>query len=110
MGDTLLCDNGVEGRGVGIPWIMGANGGCSNYYTPAPDGLYEFAELSLAQWFAYVKGCGDIPVEECTNEPIKNMWKRAQGRRFATRYSYAGHPLLTMWPCYTLQIPFYLAH
>ena len=38
------------------------------------------------------------------------MWARWQGRRLQPNHQFEGHPLLTMWAGYVLQLPFYTMH
>jgi hypothetical protein len=38
------------------------------------------------------------------------MWEAWQGRRSAPDFSYGGEALLTLWPSYVTQLPFYLVH
>jgi hypothetical protein len=38
------------------------------------------------------------------------MWTAWQGRRLHPDLSYDGHPLLSNWPSYIVQLPYYAAH
>ena len=49
-------------------------------------------------------------MQPCADAPISKMWDAWQGRRAAPEYHYAGQDLLTLWPSYVLQLPYYLVH
>jgi hypothetical protein len=46
----------------------------------------------------------------CENTPIENMWKAWQGRRQHPTMSYEGYPLLSYWPSYIVQLPYYSSY
>lgn len=109
--DSLLCDNGkVTGRGTGIPWLMDNANGCQNFWVPDPDGFYTVNEMLTAVWLAFEKACSGQALGECSNKPVEDMWKAWQGRRYRPSLHYGGHSLLTVWPAYALQLPYYLTH
>ena len=45
----------------------------------------------------------------CENVPIGQMWTAWQQRRLAPDLSYQGYSLLSLWPSYIVQLPFYAA-
>lgn len=109
--ENLLCDNGqVTGRGRGIPWIMDNATGCKAYWLPDQDGFYQVNEMLTAVWLAYEKACGGQPAGQCSNKPIEQMWEAWQGRKYRPNHDYAGKSLLSLWPAFTVQLPYYLAH
>lgn len=109
--ESLLCDNGrVTGHGKGIPWTLDNNDGCTGYWVPEKDGYYTVNEMLTAVWLAYGKACGGQVPGQCKNKPIEQMWTAWQGRRFRPNFFFAGESLLTLWPAYALQLPYYLTH
>jgi hypothetical protein len=133
---ALLCDeNGVlSPNGTGVPMLIGLHGnfstvrsavcvcvGCIDDLTvstprqcaavqyPQADGYYEFNEEHYVVWFAYLAACGAQTPHECRGEHpgVAAMWERWLGRRKHPDHAYAGHPLLSLWSGYIVQLPFY---
>eukprot|EP00040_Diaphanoeca_grandis_P026381 m.147625 g.147625 ORF g.147625 m.147625 type:complete len:622 (-) comp30550_c0_seq1:77-1942(-) len=97
-------------NGTCVPWLTEDGDKCSGCNSPAPDGLYYFSELQWVFWLAYHAGCGADNATTCPNKPIATMWKTFQERRNHPDFSYAGQALVTLWPSYVTQLPFYLIH
>ena len=77
----------------------------SNFYSCS-----DFSELHYTVWLAYSRACvgGDPSSDECA--PLAKMWKAWQGRREHPDLSYHDYPLLSDWPSYIVQLPYYAAH
>ena len=90
--------------------VVDAGDGCSAVFPMHPDGLYEFNEEMLAVQFAWQTACGAHPPGQCPNKAIERMWQRWQARREHPIYSFGGHPLLSEWSAYVVQLPFYMSH
>jgi len=109
--DLLLCDHGsVSGAGVDIPYLMDNQTGCSDIISYMPDGYYNYNEMIWIAYLAFQQACGTQPEGQCSNKPIERMWAAWQGRRNHLWYHYGGHGVLTIWPSFLLQLPFYLVH
>lgn len=109
--DTLMCDHGsVTGQGRDIPFMFDNASGCSNVLSPGPDGYFYYDEMIWIAELAFQQACGKQPAGQCNNKPIERMWAAWQGRRNHLWYYWGGQGLLTTWPSFLLQLPFYLVH
>lgn len=119
---NMFCSTTGAGKSVAngsniIPWLFEDGGKCSDGQLPAADGYYYYSEMHWFFWMGYHAGCGSssdgntssAPVP-CTNEAIAEMWEAFQGRRHRLDYTYGGQQLLTLWPSYVTQLPYYLIH
>ena len=114
--EHILCDASSSRQsdtGTAIPFTFdGATpeANCGANHVPLSDGFYDFSELHYTVWLAYSRACvgGDARSAACA--PLKTMWDAWQGRRTKPRLSYHGHPLLSDWPSYIVQLPFYSSH
>ena len=109
-----------------VPWLFEDGGGCSDGQLPAADGYYYYSELHWFFWMGYHAGCGSSNTSSsgggggggttasanapCKNAAIAEMWDAFQGRRNRLDYTYGGQQLLTLWPSYVTQLPYYLMH
>ena len=98
----------VTKHGPWIPWLYNATSGCRDSFRPAPDGLYYYSEMHWLVWLAHERACGNASHPCNATDPIEEMWRAWEGRADAPNYHYAGHALLTLWPSYVLQLPYYL--
>lgn len=97
--------------GTGVPMLQDANASlCSATQYPQLDGLYEYDEEHYAVWYAYQSACSGYAAGGCPNKAIETMWSKWQGRRNKPNHAYGGHPLMTMWSGYVLQLPYYTTH
>lgn len=65
---------------------------------------------SYTVWLMYGQACPDAPSPDaCAAAGPARMWRVWQQRRFHPQLSYGGFPLLTYWPSYVTQLPFYLS-
>ena len=103
-------------NGTGLPFTFDDEQNCKGMHYPQDDGYYTYSELHYTVWLAFNRACsgGDGAAlsqsgVRCT-AALKNMWARWQGRRFHPPLSYHQYKLLTFWPSYIVQLPFYAAH
>jgi hypothetical protein len=96
--------------GPWIPWLYNASNGCRDSFGPGPDGIYYFSEMHWLVWLAHESVCGAGKPPCAATEPIEELWRAWEGRADAPNYRYAGRQLLTLWPSYVVQLPFYLVH
>ena len=98
----------VTSKGPWIPWLYNATTGCKDSFGPAADGLYIFSEMHWLVWLAHEGVCGG---NRCpAAHPIEQLWRAWEGRADAPEFRYAGEQLLTLWPSYVVQLPYYLVH
>lgn len=98
----------ITTEGPWIPWLYNSSSGCRDSFGPAPDGLYYYSEMHWLVWLVHERVCGaGRPRCDATN-PIEQLWRTWEGRADAPNYYYAGRALLTLWPSYVLQLPYYL--
>eukprot|EP01051_Picozoa_sp_SAG22_P002816 SAG22_NODE_129_length_18679_cov_40.656028_15_plen_620_part_00 len=111
----------VTTSGPWIPWLYNATNGCKDSFGPAADGLYIFSEMHWLVWLAHASVCEQRnrtaggapgpPRPGCdAAEPVEQLWRNWEGRAAAPNYFYAGNALLTLWPSYVVQLPYYLVH
>ena len=113
-----FCVGGVmsDSGGLAIPWLLNATTGCSDPMPPAAsDGVYDFNEMIWYTWLVHQSACGGAPEGACNatasgHAPIEDMWRNWQQRRLQPNYAYGGRALLSLWPSYLVQLPFYLVH
>ena len=105
-----------ENGSLAIPWLMNTTTGCSDPMAPAmEDGIYDFNEMIWYTWLCHQSACGGAPESTCNATasgyaPIEAMWQNWQQRRLQPNFYYAGHALLSLWPSYLVQLPYYLVH
>ena len=111
---AFLCtSNGsVDPDGSAIPMLLNANNTLGSALSPLEgDGLYPFFEMHYTVWLLYHSVCGALSPPECTAHPrIAQLWLRWQGRRLQPNHAYQGHPLLSIWAAYLVQLPYYVTH
>ena len=95
--------------GTFIPSYYTADGSTPHAYPPLADGMYNFNELHYTVWLMYGQACPDAPSPGDCVAAQARFWEVWQERRLHPQLSYAGFPLLTYWPSYVTQLPFYLA-
>eukprot|EP00439_Symbiodinium_sp_Y106_P038180 s3316_g4.t1 len=101
----------VEGyNGTGIPMLMNNNGLCTGISWPEADGYYPFTEEIAAAWLADRIVCGHRGQENCSMPAIHTMWNKVVGRALHPNLQMFGHPLLSDWSSYVVQIPYYTTH
>jgi hypothetical protein len=110
--ENVLCntEGKVDPNGTAIPFTYDDNQGCKALHLPADDGYYTFSELHYTVWLAYNRACAGQAAGKCSNKPIERMWTAWQGRREHPNDSYKSYPLLSYWPSYIVQLPFYASH
>ena len=110
--EHLLC-SGASGQqddgGAGIPFTLDDDGACGAVHLPRDDGYYDFNEVHYTVWLAHQRACAPGAGGNCTAQ-LKDMWAAWQGRRQHPDLSYHGHALLSDWPSYIVQLPYYAAH
>ena len=95
--------------GTFIPASFAADGSAPHVYPPLADGMYAFNELHYTVNLMYGQACPDAPTpSDCAAAGPAKFWQLWQERRLHPQLSYAGFPLLTDWPSYVTQLPFYL--
>ena len=92
--------------GTFIPSSFTAGGAAEHAYPPLSDGWYDFSELHYTVWLQAAQACAEAPTACAGNA---RMWDNWQQRRLHPPLAYAGYPLLTYWPSYVTQLPFYLS-
>lgn len=98
-------------NGTGLPMLQTEGGGCLSVLWPAADGFYPFVnEELLAVSISYEKVCGTQQSQKCSLAAIEQMWGQVIGRRFHPEVNFSGYNLLTRWPSYSVQIPYYMVH
>ena len=101
----------VSKEGPFVPWLYNATTGCRDSFGPAADGLYDYNEMHWLVWLAHESVCGAGRPQPCKpTDPIEKLWRGWEGRADAPNYHYAGQDLLTLWPSYVVQLPYYLVH
>ena len=102
----------VQATGTLVPWLYNSSNGCRLSFAPAPDGLYYYSEMHWLAWLAYEHQCrGGNSGRNCSGPtPVHHLYRAWQDRASAPNYWYSGQALLTLWPSYVLQLPFYLVH
>jgi len=109
--EHILCNEsgGVDASGDVLPFTFDDSGGCGGLHMPSHDGFYNFSELHYSVWLAYNKACSAVREgEPCTAAPaLGDMWARWQGRKTLPNFSYRNFPLLSDWPSYIVQLPFF---
>eukprot|EP00928_Gymnodinium_smaydae_P018195 TRINITY_DN16927_c0_g1_i2.p1 TRINITY_DN16927_c0_g1~~TRINITY_DN16927_c0_g1_i2.p1 ORF type:complete len:560 (-),score=47.58 TRINITY_DN16927_c0_g1_i2:177-1829(-) len=112
--ENILCskNSSVDPlNGTGIPFAQMLKGNkCAGAEFPNRDGLYEYTEEMYSVWLAHERSCHGKPAGSCENRAIDQMWQRWQGRRKAPNHEYDGHPLLSMWSGYIVQLVYYTVH
>lgn len=96
--------------GTFLPSGFSASGQAAVAYPPLADGYYQFNELHYTVWLQYEQACAGAAAGACAAPGAGNarMWANWQERRLHPNLAYAGFPLLTYWPSYVTQLPFYL--
>lgn len=111
--EHLLCTAGgrVAVNGTNIPFTLDDTGGCAGLHAPSPtDGFYQFSELHYTVWLAASRNAAMAKAQpERHNPALDTMWERWQGRRTKPNMAYKGFPLLSDWPSYIVQLPFFAA-
>lgn len=111
--ETLLCNEKkqIDPKGRGIPMTYdAADGSCGGVGYPEADGWYQFYENHYTVWITYMRCAAAgaaAGASGCQDEAIQAMWDRWQGRALHPNWSYEGHPLLSLWSCYLVHLPFY---
>eukprot|EP00927_Polykrikos_kofoidii_P053890 TRINITY_DN48413_c0_g1_i1.p1 TRINITY_DN48413_c0_g1~~TRINITY_DN48413_c0_g1_i1.p1 ORF type:complete len:640 (-),score=54.90 TRINITY_DN48413_c0_g1_i1:72-1952(-) len=110
--DNVLCnrDGRIDANGDGLSFTIDDHDVCGMLDVPQHDGCYGYSELHYTVWFAYNRACSDHPEGNCPNEALERMWQAWQCRRLLPSFQYKGHPLLSKWPAYIVQLPFYATH
>ena len=115
--ESLFCSAGggapgtytssVQQNGTWIPWLYNATTGCTDSFGPLKDGLYNYNEMQWLAWLAH----GSVCAKGCSPaQPIEKFFRKWQGRAAAPNWNYAGRQLLTLWPSYVVQLPYYLVN
>ena len=108
-GMTPPYQNHVQATGQLVPWLYNSSTGCRDSFGPAPDGMYYYSEMHWLAWLAYQSECGGK--KNCSSAtPVHQLFRSWQDRASAPNFWYSSRPLLTLWPSYVLQLPFYLVH
>eukprot|EP00056_Hartaetosiga_gracilis_P001167 m.42602 g.42602 ORF g.42602 m.42602 type:complete len:594 (+) comp10524_c0_seq3:58-1839(+) len=110
----LLCNEQLvsDTDGSGIPMVINNTIGCSATEFPEEDGFYQFYENHYTVWLTYEHTCGEQvrAGKSCNNTAVATMWEKWQGRRLHPNVAYKSHPLLSLWSCYLVHLPYYLVH
>jgi hypothetical protein len=93
-----------------VPWLYNASSGCTDSFGPAPDGLFDYSEMHWLVWLAHESVCGPEKSLCSSSTPVETLWRAWEGRADQPNYMYAERELLTLWPSYVVQLPFYLVH
>lgn len=111
--EHILCSDGKvpvqNDGGTGVPFTFDDDGNCGANHLPKADGFYGFSELHYTVWLAYSRACASGAGGNCT-DALRNMWAAWQGRRAHPNLAYHGHALLSHWPSYIVQLPYYAAN
>jgi hypothetical protein len=94
--------------GTYIPASFSASGQAPVAYPPLADGLYQFNELHYTVNLMFEQSCAGSPPGACPRAGNERFWGTWEARRLHPNLQYAGFPLLTYWPSYVTQLPFYL--
>eukprot|EP00937_MAST-01D_sp_MAST-1D-sp2_P004630 g4630.t1 len=97
----------ASATGTAVPWLFNATSGCSDSFGPAADGMYDFSEMFWYAWLARERPSSVLPGGAAASEALFRAWA---ARAAAPNYAYAGRALLTLWPSYVVQLPYYLVH
>lgn len=108
----LLCnrEHVLDINGTGIGGSFGYNDECASQIPPARDGMYSFSEITYTAWLAYKQACHGLKNGTCPMEGVESMWHALQARRFAVQDTFEGQPLVSRFPSYVVQLPFYTVH
>mmetsp|Transcript_81280 Transcript_81280/g.195040 ORF Transcript_81280/g.195040 Transcript_81280/m.195040 type:complete len:680 (-) Transcript_81280:175-2214(-) len=111
---SMLCyqafasDEALEGyNGTGIPFLMDSDGQCRAIMWPERDGYYPFNEQISADWIATARVCFQSDQFPCSRPAMVNMWKAVVGRASHPNVVIDGYPILSDWPAYIVQLPYY---
>lgn len=108
----LLCNKQhvLDMNGTGIGGSFGSNDECVSQIPLSPDGKYAFSEIVYTAWLAYKQACHGFQNGTCAMTGIENMWHAFQARRFAVKDTFEGQPIVSKFPSYIMQLPFYTVH
>lgn len=110
----LLCNKAhvLDETGTGIGGSFGFSEECASQIPPSSDGLYAYSEIVYTAWLAYMQGCygSGAGTGNCSNDGLQRMWDALEGRRFSVHSTFEGQPILSTYPSYIVQLPFYTVH
>lgn len=98
----------VQSTGTFVPWLYNSTAGCRDSFGPESDGFYTYSEMHWLAWLAYEFKCSASDTNCTASEPVAKLYRAWEGRASAPNFAYAGYHLLTLWPSYVVQLPYYL--